>query len=62
MPHVPRTAWTAGAHSQRRCCPQVILALAGKYTKPQVLAAIDFLKDQGHLYTTIDDDHCMWCA
>ncbi|KAK9831904.1 hypothetical protein WJX81_007708 [Elliptochloris bilobata] len=41
---------------------QVVSALAGTYTRPQVQAAIDFLKDQGHLFTTMDDDHCMWCS
>ena len=41
---------------------QVVGALAGEYARPQVIAAIDFLKDQGHLFTTTDDDHCMWCS
>ena len=41
---------------------QVVSALGNSYTRPEIIAAIDFLKDQGHLFTTTDDDHCMWCS
>jgi len=68
----PGRAQRAASQAPRPCCcaalgtrgaaAQVVAALAGKHSRPQVMAAIDFLKDQGHLFTTIDDDHCQWCS
>ncbi|XP_023702167.1 replication protein A 32 kDa subunit isoform X3 [Cryptotermes secundus] len=41
-----------GAHRD-----EVIKALEGKMSAREVMNVVDFLSNEGHIYTTIDDDH-----
>lgn len=41
---------------------EMIRALTGSFNPQQVNQAIDYLHQEGHLYSTIDDQHFSWCG
>ena len=36
---------------------ELVTSLAGKVNKSDIDSALDFLSGEGHIYSTIDDDH-----
>jgi replication factor A2 len=36
---------------------EVVQQLNGRFSEPQVREAVEHLVNEGHLYSTIDDDH-----
>ena len=46
-----------GASEYGPTITQVTAALSGRFTEAQVREAVESLVDEGHLYSTIDDDH-----
>jgi replication factor A2 len=42
--------------------PDVLARLGGRYPPQAVLGAVNFLVDEGHLYSTIDDAHWKSCC
>lgn len=47
-----------GSHSdQGMSVLDLVSAMRGRYTEPQIRKAMEYLSQEGHLYSTIDDDH-----
>ena len=52
------------AHTALRCAATVLQVLAragGRYSMVQVREAVDALQNEGHVYSTIDDNHFKSC-
>lgn len=43
------------------CLMQVLARAAGRYSLVQVREAVEGLQNEGHLYTTIDENHYKSC-
>jgi hypothetical protein len=43
------------------CLPQVLARAGGRYSLVQVREAVDALQNEGHLYSTIDENHFKSC-
>ena len=65
-----RGLWAAppgGRHPRHVCAravprlPQVLARAGGRYSMVQVREAVDALQNEGHVYSTIDDNHFKSC-